>query len=135
MRTSAAGQLAAVNRYGPEQGLEVRRELIYAGLNGRLSEERTIFGTAGPVEGYATRLEYNPFGLLSKLFYPEARPVAGFAREVTFTYKNGFLTQAGEGAFHMYYVQDVTYNAAGGKGRLPDAAMRKRMQEFWATLS
>ena len=35
----------------------------------------------------------------------------------------------------MTKVAHLEDNAAGGKGRMPDAAMRKRMQEFWATLS
>ena len=30
---------------------------------------------------------------------------------------------------------DLEDNAAGGKGRLPDAAMRKKMEEFWGTVS
>ena len=35
----------------------------------------------------------------------------------------------------MTKVAHLEDNAAGGKGRMPDAAMRQRMQEFWATLS
>jgi len=35
----------------------------------------------------------------------------------------------------MTKVAHLEDNAAGGKGRLPDAALRKRMEEFWAALS
>jgi len=42
------------------------------------------------------------------------------------------VTCAIPGMTRMTHLED---NAAGGKGRMPDAAMRKRMQEFWASLS
>jgi aryl-alcohol dehydrogenase-like predicted oxidoreductase len=35
----------------------------------------------------------------------------------------------------MTRISHLEDNAAGGKGRMPDASMRKRMEEFWATLS
>jgi aryl-alcohol dehydrogenase-like predicted oxidoreductase len=35
----------------------------------------------------------------------------------------------------MTKVSHVEDNAAGGKGRLPEAAMRKRMEEFWSSVS
>jgi aryl-alcohol dehydrogenase-like predicted oxidoreductase len=42
------------------------------------------------------------------------------------------VTCAIPGMTRITHLED---NAAGGKGRMPDAAMRKRMQEFWASLS
>jgi len=41
------------------------------------------------------------------------------------------ITAAIPGTTTMAFLED---NQAGGRGRLPDAAMRKKMEEFWDAL-
>lgn len=114
----AAGHLVRVETYteldhlfdpNEPNPVEVKRELFYEELNGRLSKEEVSFGqsTAGP---FTTVYSYDTMGLLSGVTYP-----GGTARGVVYDYVNGVLKAVGDLTNAQAYVSDITYNPAGGK--------------------
>jgi aryl-alcohol dehydrogenase-like predicted oxidoreductase len=81
-----------------------------------------------------------PFGGRGRSFFPKVagKPVPDFAKEfdattwaqffLKYNLSHPVITAAIPGTTSLAYLQD---NQQGGRGRLPDAAMRKRMEEFW----
>jgi aryl-alcohol dehydrogenase-like predicted oxidoreductase len=71
----------------------------------------------------------------------QGKPLPDFAKEfgattwaqfmLKYNLSNPAITAVIPGTTTVEYLAD---NQAAGRGRLPDAAMRKRMEEFWATL-
>ncbi|MFQ5719726.1 MAG: hypothetical protein ACE5IK_09255, partial [Acidobacteriota bacterium] len=121
----AAGRLVAVDTmtdlgtlFDPAAppAAAVRRELVYEGLNGRLSEEHMVFeGGAGSTDTLTTQYAYNTMGRLSQVDYPHPASGGQVPLTVDYTYRNGFLVNVGDGLTASTFVQDVTYNPAGGK--------------------
>lgn len=84
-----------------------------------------------------------PFGGRGRSFFPKVagKPVPDFAKEfdattwaqffLKYNLSHPVITAAIPGTTTPAYLQD---NQQGGRGRLPDAAMRKRMEEFWDAL-
>ncbi|HYP80411.1 MAG TPA: aldo/keto reductase [Steroidobacteraceae bacterium] len=85
-------------------------------------------------------LNNTPFGGRGRSYFPRVagKPVPEWAKEFDATtwaqfflkYNLGHpaITAAIPGTTTMAFLED---NQAGGRGRLPDAAMRKKMEEFW----
>jgi len=85
-------------------------------------------------------LNNTPFGGRGRSYFPRVagKPVPEWAKEFDATtwaqfflkYNLGHpaITAAIPGTTSMAFLED---NQAGGRGRLPDAAMRKKMEEFW----
>lgn len=85
-----------------------------------------------------------PFGGRGRSFFPRVagKPVPDFASEfdattwaqffLKYNLSNPAITAAIPGTTTPAYLLD---NQQGGRGRLPDAAMRKRMESFWDALA
>jgi aryl-alcohol dehydrogenase-like predicted oxidoreductase len=88
-------------------------------------------------------LNNTPFGGRGRSYFPKVagKPVPDFASEfdattwaqffLKYNLSNPVITAAIPGTTTPAYLLD---NQQGGRGRLPDAAMRKRMEAFWDAL-
>jgi YD repeat-containing protein len=113
--SKAEARLTSVRSYNDSGAFEVRRDFFYAGLNGRLSSERWTF--SGPEvldDALTTSYEYNNFGLVSAIDYPERQPEQHLPTRVTYGYVNGFLGTVSDGATQGFFLEGADYNPAGG---------------------
>lgn len=81
-----------------------------------------------------------PFGGRGRSFFPRVagKPLPGFAKDfdatswaqffLKYNLSHPAITAVIPGTTTLAYLED---NQAGGRGRLPDAAHRKQMEEFW----
>jgi len=88
-------------------------------------------------------LNNTPFGGRGLSYFPRVagKPVPEWAKEfdattwaqffLKYNLSHPVITAAIPGTTTMAFLED---NQAGGRGRLPDAAMRKKMEEFWDAL-
>ncbi|HZD12720.1 MAG TPA: fibronectin type III domain-containing protein, partial [Candidatus Binatus sp.] len=104
-----------------------RRSYVYAGKNGRLSEDTTRFGAWDSFEGISTSSDkqlklcyfYNQQGLLSQMRYPaDANCTENSAPDgvalLNYTYRNGALNKIQDAKRSADLVKSVSYNAPGG---------------------
>jgi aryl-alcohol dehydrogenase-like predicted oxidoreductase len=85
-----------------------------------------------------------PFGGRGRSFFPKVadKPLPDFAKEfdattwaqffLKYNLSHPTVTACIPGTTTAAYLQD---NQQAGRGRLPDAAMRKRMEEYWDALA
>ena len=88
-------------------------------------------------------LNNTPFGGRGRSYFPRVagKPVPDWAKEfdattwaqffLKYNISHPVITAAIPGTTTLAYLED---NQAGGRGRLPDAAMRKKMEEFWDSM-
>jgi aryl-alcohol dehydrogenase-like predicted oxidoreductase len=88
-------------------------------------------------------LNNTPFGGRGRSYFPKVagKPVPDFAQEfdattwaqffLKYNLSNPVITAAIPGTTTPAFLQD---NQQGGRGRLPDAALRKRMEAYWDAL-
>ena len=126
--------LAAMNKY-PLDFIQVD----YA-IGNRSADEKIL--PLAKDKGIAV-LNNVPFGGRGRSFFPKVagKPVPDFAKEfdattwaqffLKYNLSNPTITAVIPGTTTVAYLQD---NQQAGRGRLPDAAMRKRMEEYWDAL-
>jgi aryl-alcohol dehydrogenase-like predicted oxidoreductase len=126
--------LAAMNKY-PLDFIQVD----YA-IGNRSADEKIL--PLARDKGIAV-LNNVPFGGRGRSFFPRVagKPVPDFAKEfdantwaqffLKYNLSNPTITAVIPGTTTVAYLQD---NQQAGRGRLPDAAMRKRMEEYWDAL-
>ena len=98
------------------------REQVYAGLSGRVSQERQRLGDSwgtDPNDVVVTTMEYNESGLLSELEYPRVASSTRIATRLAYEYSHGFLVglesnrQTSDPNAMGQLITDVTYSEAG----------------------
>lgn len=110
----SAGRLTRTESWDDAGAWVSTRELHYTGLNGRVSRERNyLAGWTGSQTLVPVAYEHNPFGLVSRLVYPEGQTGLGGAFSLFHGYANGYLTKAWDPSFTTNQAT-ATYNAAGG---------------------
>ncbi|MFQ5719265.1 MAG: RHS repeat-associated core domain-containing protein, partial [Acidobacteriota bacterium] len=128
---NGAGRLTSVDSYDETGALIARREMVYGGLNARLSEDSSTFAGWDGREGIDTARDprltscysYDAFGRLAQMRYPAAEAcVAGSAPAgvalLTYGYSNSALVTLRDDGRQRGLIDGVVYSAAGGVRRL-----------------